>query len=162
MSLDLDEWAPREWRDEEVLYAEVVDESGLRAYAEVNAAYWELDDEYRDLALQLNRHWSGERAPGRRWVAYLEKQPIAKAFLSFSALPRIAAIDGMAVRPEARGRGVGGTLTDILLEAAKTERCRRVVLHSSEMAVNVYRRAGFVERCEFRFFATAPIWSGEH
>ncbi len=61
-----------------------------------------------------------------------------------------------------RGRGVASRLTQILLEVAKADGRERVVLHSSEMAVGVYRRAGFVDRCELQFFATAPIWSGKH
>jgi hypothetical protein len=30
------------------------------------------------------------------------------------------------------------------------------------MAVDIYRRAGFVERCRFTVFATAPLWSDAH
>jgi GNAT superfamily N-acetyltransferase len=74
----------------------------------------------------------------------------------------VAAIYGMSVRPELRGHGIAGDLTETLLEHAKALGCRRVVLHSSEMAVGVSRRAGFVECCPLLFFATAPIWSGKH
>jgi ribosomal protein S18 acetylase RimI-like enzyme len=76
--------------------------------------------------------------------------------------PGVGSIYGMAVRPEARGHGIASALTDALLAQARELGCRSVVLHSSEQAVGVYRRAGFVEKCELRFFATAPIWSGEH
>ncbi len=40
--------------------------------------------------------------------------------------------------------------------------CARIVLHSSEMARGLHRRTGFTEHCEFRFYATGPIWTGEH
>jgi ribosomal protein S18 acetylase RimI-like enzyme len=53
----------------------------------------------------------------------------------------------MSVTPEARGRGIASDLTTTLLERAKELGCRRVVLHSSEMAVDVYRRAGVVDCC---------------
>lgn len=68
----------------------------------------------------------------------------------------------MSVRPEARGRGIANALTTTLVNQAKELGCRRVILHSSEMALRVYERTGFVERCTLDFFATAPIWSGDH
>ncbi len=30
------------------------------------------------------------------------------------------------------------------------------------MARDLYLRTGFTEHCEFRFYATGPIWTGEH
>jgi ribosomal protein S18 acetylase RimI-like enzyme len=65
----------------------------------------------------------------------------------------------MMTVPEARGRGIAGGLTTALISRAGELGCRRVVLHSSDMAVGVYRRTGFVERCRFTVFATAPVWS---
>ncbi len=163
MSLELDAWTPpTPETGDPVEYAEVLDDEGLRAYSDIAVGYWEVDDEYRELVETMNRYWSGARLPGRRWVAFLEGEPIAKAYVSFSGPPGVAAIYGMSVRPEARGRGVASRLTQILLEVAKADGRERVVLHSSEMAVGVYRRAGFVDRCELQFFATAPIWSGKH
>jgi hypothetical protein len=44
-------------------------------------------------------------------------------------------------------------------QADKGLGCQRVVLHSTDMAVGVYRRARFVEHCMLAFYATAPIWS---
>ncbi len=73
--------------------------------------------------------------------------------------PGVAAIYGMSVKPEARGRGIAGGLTTILLRRAKEAGSRRAVLHSTEMAVGIYRRSGFVERCRFTAFATAQLWS---
>jgi GNAT superfamily N-acetyltransferase len=64
----------------------------------------------------------------------------------------------MSVRPEARGQGIAAGLTTALLQRA----CTRAVLHSTDMAVAVYRRAGFVERCQLTIFATAPRWASGH
>jgi ribosomal protein S18 acetylase RimI-like enzyme len=79
--------------------------------------------------------------------------------LSLSAPPGVAAIYGMSVRPEARGQGIASHLTNIALHRAKALQCTKVVLHASEMAVNVYRRAGFTEHCELVIHGTAPLWS---
>src|SRR5207244_1733579 len=50
-------------------------------------------------------------------------------------------------------------LTAVLLERAREAGCSRVVLHSSEMAEGVYRRAGFVAHCRLPFHATTAVWS---
>jgi hypothetical protein len=49
-----------------------------------------------------------------------------------------------------------------MLWRAKQRGCHRAVLHSTDMAAGVYRRAGFVERCTITVFATGSLWSGEH
>ena len=68
----------------------------------------------------------------------------------------------MSVAPHARRRGLAAALTSALLQAARDAGCERAVLHSTSMAVPVYRRFGFAERCELTIFATAPLWSGVH
>ena len=161
MALELDSWSAA-GGSPTAEFTEVVDEEGLQAYVDVSMSYWELDEADRNKVAQLNRHWSGPRARGRRWLASLDGQVVGKGYVSLAGPPGVAAIYGMSVLPEARGHGVASGLTDVLLAQAKEAACRRAVLHSSEMAVGLYRRAGFVERCTFRIFATAPIWSGRH
>lgn len=39
---------------------------------------------------------------------------------------------------------------------------RRAVLHSSSMALSMYRRMGFVERCPLPVFATAALFGTHH
>ena len=68
----------------------------------------------------------------------------------------------MFVSPEVRGRGVAGGLTTTMLQRAKEHGLNRVVLHATERAVGVYRRAGFVEQCTIPVFATASVWSEQH
>ena len=163
MSLDLEAREPvGRSSPSSVGFEEVVDEVGLRAYTDVSIAYWELEETDRDQVEVLNRHWFGERARGHRWLALNDGRVVGKGYLSVAGPPGVASIYGMSVLPEARGMGVAGALTETLVAQAKELGCKRVVLHSSEMATGVYRRAGFVERCKFRFFATAPIWSGQN
>jgi YbgC/YbaW family acyl-CoA thioester hydrolase len=59
--------------------------------------------------------------------------------------PGVAQIGRMAVMPGMRGGGVGRSVLDTLLEAARTRGCREVVLHAQASALPFYRRAGFVE-----------------
>ena len=160
MSLDVVGWTARE-RSSDVAFAEVVDAAGLAAYVDLTMDYWELEEADREVLTQLNRDWSRDPPRGRRWLALVDGLPVGKGYLSLVGPPGVAAIYGMSVRRDARGRGIAGALTDVLVAQAQSLGYRRVVLHASEMAVGVYRRAGFVERCELRFFGTAPVWSGK-
>lgn len=162
MSLDLESWNSPPRGDAPAELVEVVDEAGLRAYEDLVITYWELDEADRELVARLNRHWSGARAKGHRWLALVDGKAVGKAYLSLAGPAGVASIYGMSVRREARGKGIAAALTHKLLEEAKALGCRRVVLHSTEMAVGVYARVGFVERCGLTFFATAQIWSGTH
>jgi ribosomal protein S18 acetylase RimI-like enzyme len=159
MSLELAHWEGTE-PAAGVVYREVLDAADLQAYQELTVGYWEVTDQ-RDVVLvgEFQRELGPDRAPGHRYLALVDGVPVGKGYLSLAGPPGVAAIYGMSVRPEARGRGIAGGLTTMLLTRAKEVGSRRVVLHSTEMAVGVYRRSGFVERCRFTVFATAPLWS---
>ena len=159
MSLELADWEGSE-PAAGVVYREVLDTADLQAYQELTVGYWEVSEE-EDAALvgEFQREWGPGRAPGHRYLALVDGTPLGKGYVSFAGPPGVAAIYGMSVKPEARGRGIAGGLTTTLLRRAKEVGSRRAVLHSTEMAVGVYRRSGFVERCRFTVFATAPLWS---
>jgi ribosomal protein S18 acetylase RimI-like enzyme len=162
MYLDLDGWSPRGRDAADVRVDEVADEAGLAAYEDLMMRYWELPEDDREQIVRLSRHLTGERASGRRWIGRIDGRPVAKGYLSLAGPPGVGAIYGMSVLPEARGRGIAGALTDILIGHAAALGCRRVVLHSSAMAQGVYRRAGFAPCCDLAIHATAAIWSGDH
>ena len=65
----------------------------------------------------------------------------------------------MSVRPEVRGRGVASDMTLLALHRARDMGRERIVLHASEMAANLYRRAGFTPQCELPIHGTAPLWT---
>lgn len=161
MSIELDGWSAEPPRPG-VRYDEVVDAHALDAYENLIVRYWELPAESQAMVAALNRHWGPGKLPAHRWLAYVDGQPVAKALLSLAGSPGVAAIYGMSVIPEARGRGIAAGLTTTMLQRAQEHGCHRVVLHSSEMAVEVYRRAGFVERCAMTVYANAQLWSSRH
>jgi GNAT superfamily N-acetyltransferase len=69
---------------------------------------------------------------------------------------------GCSVLPEARGRGIAGALTDILIAQAADLGCRRVVLDSSALAAGSTPAPGFTPCCDLAVHATAAIWSAGH
>jgi ribosomal protein S18 acetylase RimI-like enzyme len=160
MSLNLASWRkPPDPPSGPILYREVTDEHGLRAFDALIVAYWELPLESHAYTLRMSR-WSYEtRVPGVRWVAYRDGQPVGKAYLSLLGSKDTAAIFGVYVSPDARGHGIARRLNELVIGRAMELGMKRVVLHSSEMAVNVYRRLGFVDRCKLSVYATAPLHS---
>lgn len=161
MSLELADWQPGDLPPG-VEYRDVRDDGDLAAFHKITTLYWEIPGDEAALVAQFQREWGPGRAPGHRYLALLDGVVVGKGYLSFAGPPGVAAIYAMTTLPEARGRGIAGGLTTVLLGRAKESGCSRVVLHSSDMAVGVYRRAGFVERCRFTVFATAPLWSQAH
>ena len=158
MALDLSAWsASPDPSPGPVTYREVQDEQGLGAFEELMAAYWALPADSRSYVFDMNRwaYAAGDR--GVRWVAYLDGQPVGKVYLSHLGRPDTAAIFGVYVRPTARGYGIASALTALAVARAAALGRRRLVLHSSEMAVNIYRRLGFVERCTIPVYATAAL-----
>ena len=140
-------------------YHEVTDEIGLGAYEDLIVAYWELAEESRPFVLGVNRwaHELGDR--GARWVAFMDGIPVGKTYLSYLGTPGTAAIFGVYVEPEARGHSVATTLTGLAIDRAAERGFERVVLHSSEMGLNLYARMGFVERCAMPAYATTKLHS---
>jgi GNAT superfamily N-acetyltransferase len=159
MSRDLAALPSPPTRDD-LRFREVLDDRAMTDYTDLIFEYWEVPEESRALVAEVNRYWVPERTPVVRWIAYdAEDQPIGKVLLSLAAPPGVAAIYGMSVRPQARGRAVASDMTLVALHKARDLGCKRVVLHASEMALNVYRRAGFVPHCELALHGTAPLWT---
>lgn len=159
MSRDLDRLPPLPSR-EDVRFEEVVDDRTMADYTALIFSYWEVPETSRHLVAEVNRYWVPTRTPVVRWVVYdAADQPIGKMLLSLSAPPGVAAIYGMSVRPEARGRGVASDMTLVALHRARHLGGHRVVLHASEMAASIYRRAGFTAHCELPIHGTAPLWT---
>jgi predicted N-acetyltransferase YhbS len=143
--------------------AEAADARDLAAYTRLTLRYWEIGDDDAEQVAALHAAFGPRPQFGVRFLARLGGAVVGKAFLCLEAgRPGLAAIFGMSVLPEARGRGIGGAITDTILARAHGLGYRRVVLHSSAMAERVYRRAGFEPLGPLQVYATAPLWSGEH
>ena len=158
MALDLTSWRASPGPSQgPITYREVTDEQGLQAFEELMAAYWALPAESHSYVFGMNR-WAyalGDR--GVRWVAYRDHQQVGKAYLSYLGRKDTAAIFGVYVRPTARGYGIARTFTELAIARAAALGWRRVVLHSSEMAVNIYRRLGFIDRCMLPIYAITAL-----
>ena len=159
MTLEAEAWRPESSKERgELVYREVTDEDGMRAYEELIASYWELPPESHAYVFGINR-WGHEQGLGVRWVAYRDERPVGKVYLSWLGVEGTAAIFAVYVHPSARGFGAATRLTELAITRALEAGRTRVVLHSSEVAVNLYRRMGFVERCGLPVYATTSLHS---
>jgi ribosomal protein S18 acetylase RimI-like enzyme len=158
MSLDLSSWsATTNSMKGPITYREVTDEQDLQAYEQLLEAYWELPEQSHPYVFRLSRwvHASGDR--GARWVAYRDRQPVGKIYLSYLGAKDTAAIFGVYVSPTARGYGIATALTKLAISRAAKLGRTRVVLHSSQMAIDIYRRLGFSVRCILPIYATTAL-----
>jgi ribosomal protein S18 acetylase RimI-like enzyme len=162
MVLALDAWVPEAPRSRARIAAVDADRDGLADYVELMRTYWSVPESDRDLLEAFNNDWAGDRSPGTRLVAYLDGAPVGKLFMNLLELPERVSIYGVATKPEARGAGIASALMVEALAAAASVGAARCVLHSSAMAVSLYRRMGFVERCAFPVYATGPLFGTHH
>jgi ribosomal protein S18 acetylase RimI-like enzyme len=162
MDIDLDGWRPEPMLGRARIEPANHDPNILRDYIELVRTYWSVPESDRHFLTGFNEEWSGDRTPGIRLVAYVDDQPVGKLFLNTSEVPERVAIYGVAVRPEARGLGIATALMSHALAHSVSLGAGRCVLHSSEMAVSLYRRMGFVERCVMYIYATGPVFGTHH
>lgn len=136
-----------------------VDEADTAAYTALTVRYWEVPDEEVASVGELHRGILPDRFPGQRFLALVDGEPVGKAYLSWPGPPGVASVYGMSVQPSARGRGVAGALTAVMLADARERGMERVVLHATDMAVGVYARAGFRACGGADVYATTALWT---
>jgi ribosomal protein S18 acetylase RimI-like enzyme len=90
-------------------------------------------------------------SPTRAWLAVAGGRAVAKACLHHDA--GVAGIYGVATHADARRTGLGRHLTTVAVAAARAAGAEVVVLHSSPMAVGLYRSLGFRSVAPFPLYA---------
>lgn len=97
----------------------------------------------------------GRHLPRHHYVGLLEGEPVATSTLLLGG--GVAGIYTVATAPEVRGQGIGSAMTLAPLREARAMGYRIGILHSSQMGLNMYRRLGFREYCQVRYY----LWAGE-
>ena len=90
--------------------------------------------------------------PTMSWVARVDGRIVSKVVLHLAA--GAAGLYGVATRAEARGLGLARNLTALAFDHARTLGCPVGVLHSTPMAVSLYRSLGFRHVADFRLYST--------
>jgi ribosomal protein S18 acetylase RimI-like enzyme len=144
------------WPDD-IEIRKVVDERDASAFYQFAAWRWHVPDEYKEhyAAIVKGFRFGQSGSKAHMWQAWQAGQPVAKAGMYLGA--KSAGIYAVATRPEARRRGLAGTLTLTALHEARSLGHRLAVLHSTPMAESLYRSLGFETVAEFRLFASEEV-----
>lgn len=106
-----------------------------------------------DFERRMTTWFTGEGRRRTTWLAELDGRPAGMVSLfEYRRMPRPRSPDScwgylgnLFVREELRGRGIGTALVAAVTTEAERRRYVRLVLSPSEPAVELFRRAGFVE-----------------
>ena len=88
------------------------------------------------------------------FLAYYNGNPVASSLVCYEA--GVAGIYNVTTLEEARGKGIGTAITLAPLHEAKKLGYEIAILHSSEMALNIYKQMGFKEYCKIEWFMWEP------
>lgn len=88
--------------------------------------------------------------PIRNYLGYMNGEPVSTSTVFYGS--GVAGIYDVATLPEARGQGLGTTLTLAPLLDARESGYRIGVLQSSEMGFGVYQKMGFQHLCQIEYF----------
>ncbi len=89
------------------------------------------------------------------YLAFYDGNPVASSFVFYEA--GVAGIYNVTTLEEARGKGIGTAITLAPLIEAKKLGYEIAILHSSEMALNMYKLMGFKEYCQIEWYVWQPV-----
>ncbi len=132
--------------------SEVRDGESMRDWVIVRAASGDWMERTAEAWLAMHLSLGlGPWEPLQHLVAYLRGRPAGSVsvFLEEDGTAGIYHVD---VLPEARGRGIASWLTAAAIGLAADRGAERIVLSSSQAALGLYRRLGFVAHGSFTYF----------
>lgn len=91
-------------------------------------------------------------SPNRAWMAFKDGVALSKVVLHET--PGVIGVYGAATKPEARGLGLARAVCLRALSEARARGHDRAVLHSTPMALGLYRALGFRPVAPFGVFTT--------
>ncbi len=133
----------------------VLDEDRFEDFVRVHAAVHDLPpNQARSLFEGVHAEGFIPKSPQRLYVGYLRGAPVTDSMMFLSETA--AGIYAIATLPAVRRRGLGGAMTAAPLTEARDEGYRIGTLTASAMGSSLYRRIGFREYCNIRFYAFDP------
>jgi len=136
---------------------EVLGEEDARQVMEMIASRWKAEDDAVMHLYAIGDHF-GVGTPDaavRLWAAYQDGTMVSKTVLHCAA--GAAGVYGVATRPEYRRKGLAAQLVLRSLAEAKRQGHTCAILHSSDLAVKLYRRMGFRSVSPFIVYATDDL-----
>lgn len=128
--------------------------AGREDFFELVAWRYSLPPEAASVLLSImeNRGFGEPGCPTKAWAARVEGKIVSKVVIHLGA--GVAGLYGVATRSEARGLGLARNLTVLAFAEARRLGYEIGVLHSTPIAVSLYRSLGFSHVADFRLFST--------
>ncbi len=157
MGADLNDLPPVPVTPSNVQIHEVTPTHSFAPLMELVATRWNLPEIARTNLLSMAREVFriGEpESPNRAWIAIKDGVAVAKVVTHDTAdAGGSVGVYGVATTPEARGLGLGRLLCIKALTAARERGHDLAVLHSTPMAISLYRGMGFSDLASFHIYA---------
>lgn len=119
----------------------VTDDRGLETFGRTFVEAFEIPDRAGQAWVEATRWFGVGRAPWDLYVGYLEGRPVATNVLFCGA--GVATVFAIGTVPDARGQGIGASITLRGLADARERGYRYAVLFATPKGAPVYRRIGF-------------------
>ncbi len=153
MVMDLGDLPPLAEPPPDIELVEVTLESSFSSFIEFVSNRWQIPATARSNleSIAETLRFGAPGSPNRAWLIIRDGKPVAKAVTHESQ--ESVGLYGMVTRYEARGLGLGRIICVKVLNEARDRGHRLAVLHSSPMAVSLYKAVGFRSAAPFRVFA---------
>jgi GNAT superfamily N-acetyltransferase len=158
MARSLDDLPEPPTLPEDVEIREAIEDKDLMELYGLAAWRWGVPEEYRpQLNQMIEKFKIGERTSDTRfWLAWRDEVPISKIGLFNGS--GSAGIYALATIPEARGLGIASILMNVAMKAARDMGHKLVVLDSSPLAENLYKRLGFITVAPLRLYSSIQAY----
>jgi ribosomal protein S18 acetylase RimI-like enzyme len=128
----------------------VRDATEFRTFCDVLAAGFEAPSLLCDAFFRLGEVGFGDEVPFRHYVATVDARPVATTTGVIAG--DVLGIYNVATVPDARGRGIGRTITLESMRDGARAGCGMAVLEASEMGRSVYEKLGFSVFADYQLF----------
>ncbi len=110
----------------------------------------------KEIAKGFYRHFLEHKNEGDQtaFIGYYKGKPVAVSLVCFKQ--GVAGIYCVGTIKEARGKGIGTAITYAAVKEAQERGYEIVILHASEMGLNVYKKMGFIEVCQVNLLTWRP------
>ena len=137
---------------------EAIEESDLNEFQELAAWRWGVPPDYRQQLQAIIGCFKAGKPDSktRVWLAWRDGVPIAKIGSYYGE--GSVGIYGVVTKSEARGQGLASILMVEAMKAAREAGQKLVVLHSSPLAENLYKRLGFVTVSQFHLYTSEATY----